>query len=56
LSSVRVKSALPPIADIRRCRWDVRKVPTADVEGLLIRRMRFSGHEDLMTFGLLKFG
>ena len=23
-------SALPPIADIRRCRWDVRKVPSAD--------------------------
>jgi len=20
-------SALPPIVDIRRCRWDVRKVP-----------------------------
>ena len=24
-------SALPPIADIRRCRWDVRKVPKADI-------------------------
>ncbi len=24
---VRVMSALPPIADIRRCRWDVRLVP-----------------------------
>ena len=24
-------SALPPIADIRRCRWDVPKVPTADI-------------------------
>ena len=23
---------LPPIADIRRCRWDVRKVPIAEVE------------------------
>jgi hypothetical protein len=23
-------SALPPIADIRQCRWDVRKVPIAD--------------------------
>ena len=21
-----------PIADIRRCRWDVRKVPIADIE------------------------
>jgi len=24
-------SALPPIADIRQCRWDVRYVPQADV-------------------------
>jgi hypothetical protein len=24
-------SALPPIADIRRCRWDVRKVPGSDI-------------------------
>jgi hypothetical protein len=24
-------SALPPIADIRQCRWDVRFVPTADI-------------------------
>ena len=24
-------SALPPIADIRQCRWDVRKVPIAEV-------------------------
>jgi hypothetical protein len=24
-------SALPQIADIRRCRWDVRKVPVADI-------------------------
>src|SRR6476619_1417522 len=24
-------SALAPIADIRRCRWDVRKVPLADI-------------------------
>jgi hypothetical protein len=24
-------SALPPIADIRRCRWDVRKVPGRDI-------------------------
>jgi hypothetical protein len=23
-------SALPPISDIRQCRWDVRKVPQAD--------------------------
>jgi hypothetical protein len=23
-------SALPPIEDIRQCRWDVRKVPKAD--------------------------
>jgi hypothetical protein len=27
-------SALPPIADIRRCRWDVRKVPSADITRL----------------------
>jgi hypothetical protein len=27
---VRVISTLPPIADIPRCRWDVRKVPKAD--------------------------
>ena len=26
-------SALPPIADIRPPRWDVRKVPSADMEG-----------------------
>jgi hypothetical protein len=26
-------SALPPIADIRRCRWDVRYVPIADILG-----------------------
>src|SRR6476660_23003 len=26
----RVMSALPLIADIHRCRWDVRKVPEAD--------------------------
>jgi hypothetical protein len=25
-------SALPPIADIPQCRWDVRKVPLADIE------------------------
>jgi hypothetical protein len=25
-------SALPPIADIRQCRWDVRKVPVADLD------------------------
>jgi hypothetical protein len=24
-------SALPPIADIRQCRWDVRFVPKADL-------------------------
>ena len=24
-------SALPPIADIRQCRWDVRFVPLADI-------------------------
>src|SRR6476620_7323278 len=24
-------SALAPIADIRQCRWDVRKVPLADI-------------------------
>ena len=24
-------SALPPIADIRQCRWDVRYVPVADI-------------------------
>jgi hypothetical protein len=29
---VRVMSALPPTADIRRCRWDVRKVPLRDIE------------------------
>jgi hypothetical protein len=29
---LHVMSALPPIADIRRCRWDVRFVPEADVE------------------------
>ena len=28
-------SALPPISDIRRCRWDVRKVPLADIDALL---------------------
>jgi hypothetical protein len=33
LSSVRVMSALPPIADIRRCRWDVREVPIVDMRG-----------------------
>jgi hypothetical protein len=49
-------SALALKADIRRLSWDVRKVPTAEVGGLLIRHIRFSGHEDLMTFGLLKFG
>ena len=26
-------SALPPIADIRQCRWDVRFVPIADIRG-----------------------
>jgi hypothetical protein len=31
--NVRVMSALPPIADIRWCRWDVRKVPEADIVG-----------------------
>jgi hypothetical protein len=25
-------SALPPIADIRQCGWDVRKVPIADMK------------------------
>ena len=30
----RVMSALPPIADIRRCRWDVRYVPCVDGSGL----------------------
>jgi hypothetical protein len=29
-------SALPPRADIRLCRWDVRKVPEADIEVLCI--------------------
>ena len=28
---VRVMSGLPPIADIRQRRWDVRKVPLADI-------------------------
>ena len=27
-------SALPPTTDIRRCRWDVRKVPKADTSSL----------------------
>jgi hypothetical protein len=27
-------SALPPIADIPQCRWDVRKVPEADIQVL----------------------
>jgi hypothetical protein len=31
LSSVRVMSALPPIADIRRMSWHVRFVPRADI-------------------------
>jgi hypothetical protein len=31
LSSVSVMSALSPIADIRRCSWNVRKVPIADI-------------------------
>jgi len=29
---VRVMSALPRIADIRQCRWDVPKVPIADIQ------------------------
>ena len=37
---VRVMTALPPIADIRRRRWDVRKVPQADIP---IRRSATSG-------------
>jgi hypothetical protein len=28
---VRAMSAFTPIADIRRCRWNVRKVPKADI-------------------------
>ena len=28
-------SALPPIADIRRCTWDVREVPKADIGAAL---------------------
>ena len=28
-------SALPPIADIRRCRWDVRKVPKTDIQPIV---------------------
>jgi hypothetical protein len=28
---VRVMSALPSIADINQCGWDVRKVPIADI-------------------------
>ena len=27
----RVMSALPPIADICQCRWNVRKVPQAEI-------------------------
>ena len=29
-------SALPPIADIRQCRWDVRFVPRADINHHLV--------------------
>jgi len=31
-SNVRRMSALPPIADIAECDWDVRFVPKADIE------------------------
>jgi hypothetical protein len=29
--NVRAMSAFPPIADIRQCGWDVRKVPITDI-------------------------
>jgi hypothetical protein len=28
---IGVMSALPPTSDIRQCRWNVRKVPEADI-------------------------
>jgi hypothetical protein len=35
----------PPIADIRRCRWDVREVPTADGYPTSSRRIRGTIHD-----------
>src|SRR6185369_10865495 len=40
-----VMSALPTIADIRRCRWDVRYVPTADGYPTSSRRIRGTIHD-----------
>src|SRR5262245_4925439 len=37
IKPVRVMSALPPIADIPQCRWDVRKVTISDI-GFELRR------------------
>ena len=38
-------SALPPIADIRQCRWDVRFVPKADMApGLWLTALRVFSH------------
>jgi hypothetical protein len=43
---VRIMSVLPPIAEIRQCRWDVRKVPLADM-----RACRVSWHRQSLGPG-----
>jgi hypothetical protein len=32
-----IMSALPPIADIRQCRWDIREMPKGDIVGSIAR-------------------
>src|SRR6478752_9188281 len=47
-------SALPPTADIRQCRWDVRKVPEADIDSHCSLRRTDSSRTALRNVGKIR--
>jgi len=49
---VRVMSALPPMADIRQCGWDVREVPQADMIASAVSESRGGSYSPERPVGL----